>query len=48
MAKKAIDSVTQGRKIKVLKRPINSTGIDKVPFLEKCPVEKSPPLKGNT
>ena len=42
MAKRAIDSGTQGRKNQVLKRPIDLTGINKVPILGKCPVGKCP------
>ena len=38
MAKKAIDSGTKGKKNKV-----NLTGTNKVPILDKCPVDKSPP-----
>ena len=45
MAKNAIDSRTKGRKIKVLNRPIDFTCINKVPILEKCPMDKSSLLK---
>ena len=45
MTKKAIDSGTRGRKNKVLKRPIDLTGINKVPNLDKCPLGKCPPTK---
>ena len=37
MAQKAIDSGTQGKKNKVFKRPIDLTGINKVPKLDKSP-----------
>ena len=43
MAKKAIDSGTQERKMFVSKRPIDLTGINKVTILDKYPVDKSPP-----
>ena len=33
MAKKTIDPGSQGRKYKVLKRPIDLTGINKVPIV---------------
>ena len=42
MAKMAIDPGTMVRQNKVLKRPIDLTGINKVSILEKCPVGKSP------
>ena len=42
MAKKAIDSGTQGRK-KVIRRPVDLTGTNKVSIVDKCPVEKSAP-----
>ena len=41
--KKAIDSGIQGRKKKVSKRPLDFTGINKVPIVDKCPVDKNPP-----
>ena len=43
MAKKAIDSGIHGRKNKVLERPIDLTGLYKVPIVDKCPVNTSPP-----
>ena len=43
MAKRANVSGTQGRKNKVLKRPIALTGINKVPILGKYPMGKCPP-----
>ena len=37
MAKKVIDSGTQGRTFKVFKSPIDLTGINIVRILDKCP-----------
>ena len=42
MAQKTFYPGTRGRKNKVLKRPIDFTGINKVPNVGKCPVGKSP------
>ena len=39
MTKKAINSGKQGMKNKVFKRPIELAGINKVPILDKCPVD---------
>ena len=48
MAKKTIDTETQGRKNKVLKMPIDLKGITQVQILEKCPMDKGPPsLRGS-
>ena len=38
-----IVSETQGSKNKVLKRPFDFTDINKLPIVDKCPVDKSPP-----
>ena len=43
MAEKTTESGTQGKKNKVFKRPIDLTVINKVPTLDKYPVDKSPP-----
>ena len=43
MAKKVTDSVAQGRKNKVSKWHIDLTGNNKVPILEKSPLDKVPP-----
>ena len=43
MAKTAIDCGTQGRKNKVLKRPIELISFNKVLILGKCPMGKCPP-----
>ena len=40
---KAIKSGTQRRKNKIIKRPIDLTGINKAPILDKCPSDNSPP-----
>ena len=37
------ESGTQVRKNEVLTRHIDMTGINKVPTLDKCPLDKSPP-----
>ena len=43
MAKKAVESGTQGRKNKDLKMHIDLTGSNKVSILDKSPLDKSPP-----
>ena len=48
MAKKTIDPGTQGRTNKVLKRPTDLTGINKVPIMAKCLVGKSPPTHASS
>ena len=47
MAKKNIDSGTQGRTNYVLKRYIDFKGINKVPIVDKCPLSKSPTILGD-
>ena len=42
MAKKTFYPGTRGRKNKDLKRPIDFTGINKVPIVGYCPSGKSP------
>ena len=42
MSKKTINPGTQGRKNRVLKRPFDLTGINKIPIVGLCPVGKCP------